>query len=574
MNLKSFLSALSWMAVLVLFSCTAANAQITGNLKDADAPAVLTLNFDTLSSFEGTDVPAPYRQLFLIFNDGQFYTADVAGTVFQQSHNFDGAILSGNTAEVVVFSKAIYSDEDGDPPPKIVSGAGPTVLAGTPDKSEVVPDTSLIVITPDHPVLIPDGRTVLTVSVRNPSDGVVTAAAPYNGYLLLFHESQLQIKAAERLKKGSSLIGKTTFSERAIEAFIEQGAEVSDLPDPLKSGFFDAVDLSGTSSGNDFKTLRAFRLSNLQPGEEKHFFLPVLNKNVHYDSIPEGGSGAAHYAAVLLLEPGNFNFPQLSNAAAEGISKLDLANLLEQGVPLSTSGDPSGTLTLGELQPAAYTDTEQKVRRSYDPNVIALWGCPCPDTTLAAQKLLIKVSFENEGAGATRSVKVRVPLPEMVDLASIPDELFSATAGIETVELERDSSTNTFIVTFPNLRLAGTAESQSLAARSGYFSFLAYTRPGTAVSDLPGVQACIAFRDENAPPGTYNSEVCTPMGTVTAVDGAQDESMALALSCKTCEVKPQQGITVLGMPLWLFLLLLVIVAGAILLAFYHEDLLG
>jgi hypothetical protein len=576
MNLKSFLLTLGWVgSFLCLFEGTAI-AQITGNLKDADDPAVLTLNLAPLSPLEGTDVPQPYRQLFLIFNDGQFYTADEANTVFQQSHGFDGATLGGATAEAVVFSKAIYSDEDGDPPPKIVSGTGPTVAAATPDKTKAVPDTALIAITPDHPALIPNGRTVLTVSVKNDSNGIVSAAAPYNGYLLLFHESKLTVETARRLKKkGAGVIEKLEFSISETDAFIEQGSEMPDLPNALRLDTYDAVDLSGTSSGNTYRALQVFRVSGLQPGQEQHFFLPVFNRNVYYDSIPEGGFGAASYAAVLLLEPGNFSFPQLSAEEAEGVSKLNLSALLEQGIPLATLGDPSGTLTLGELQPAAYTSAMQSVRRSYDPNLIELWACACPDTSLAGQKLLIKVAFENEGSGATGAVKVRIPLPAAVDVASISDqELFSVAPGIETFDIEKDTAANTLTVTFPKLRLAGTSEHKSLAARSGYFSFLAYTRSGTDIGTLPPTQACIAFRDENAPPDTYNSEVCTPRGTVTLIDEAGIAASDLALSCTICEVKMAGGTTVLGMPLWLFLLLLVVVTGAILLAFYNDDWLG
>lgn len=576
MNLKSFLLTLGWVgSFLFLFEGTAI-AQITGNLKDADDPAVLTLNLDPLSPREGTDVPTPYRQLFLIFNDGQFYSADVDNTVFQQPHGFDGAILGGATAEAVVFSKAIYSDEDGDPPPKIVSGTGPTVAAATPDKTKAVPDTALIAITPDHPALKPDGRTVLAVSVKNDSNGVVSAAAPYNGYLLLFHESKLTVETARRLKKkGAGVIEKQEFSISETDAFIEQSSEISDLPNALRLDAYDAVDLSGSSSGNAYRALQVFRVTGLQPGQEEHFFLPVFNRNVYYDSIPEGGSGAASYAAVLLLEPGNFSFPQLSAEEAEGVSKLNLSALLEQGIPLATLGDPSGTLTLGELQPAAYTSATQSVRRSYDPNLIELWACSCPDTSLAGQKLLIKVAFENEGAGATGAVKVRIPLPAAVEVASISDqELFSVAPGIETFDIEKDTAANTLTVTFPKLRLAGMSENKSLAARSGYFSFLAYTRPGTDINTLPPTQACIAFRDENAPADTYNSELCTPPGTITLIDEAGTTAKDLALNCTVCEVEMEGGITVLGMPLWLFFLLLVVVIGAILLAFYSDDWLG
>lgn len=572
MNLKPFYFALVWVNLLALFAQPVA-AQITGNLKVADDPAVLTLNLETLPPLEGVDVPSPYRQLFLIFNDGQFYTADAAGEVFQQSHRLDGGILGGSNAEAVVFSKAIYSDEDGDPPPKIVSGAGPTAAA-VPDKSKAVPDTALIAITPDHPVLVPDGRSVLTVSVRNPLDTSLSAALPYNGYLLLFHESQLKVEAARKISKSGGIIDKKAIPEQPAEVYIEQSSEEAALSDLLKAGFFDAVDLTGTAPGADYKTLRVFRLSNLLPGQEKHFFLPVVNTNVHYGSIPEGGSGMSRYTAVLLLEPGNFSFPQLSAPEAEGISKLGLGGLLEQGVTLSVFGDPSGTLTTGELEPAAYTEAAQRVRRSYDPNTISLFSCPCPDTTLADQKVLVKVTFENEGAGATRSVKVRIPLPDAIGVETIAEALYSVSAGIETMELERDSMENTLTVDFPNLRLAGTSEGKSYAARSGYFSFLAYTKPGSEISAIPPVQACIAFQDANAPSGTYNSEACTPPGKILAADGAQNDAITMALSCTTCEVPVAGVLTVLGMPLWLFLLLLLIVAGAILLAFYYEDWLG
>jgi hypothetical protein len=577
MNLKSFLLTLGWVgSFLFLFEGTAI-AQITGNLKDADDPAVLTLNLDPLSPREGTDVPTPYRQLFLIFNDGQFYSADVANTVFQQPHGFDGAILGGATAEAVVFSKAIYSDEDGDPPPKIVSGTGPTVAAATPDKTKAVPDTELIAVTLDHPALIPEGRTVVAISVKNSSDDVFTASgAPYNGYLLLFHESKLTVDTVRRLKKrGAGIIEKVELNEVEIDAFIEQSSEVLSLPAPLNLNAFSAADLSGTSSGDRYQALQVFRVSELLPGQEQHFFLPVFNRNVLYDSIPEGWGGTASYAAVLLLEPGNFNFPQLSSAETEEVSKLNLSALLEQGIPLETSGGQTDTLTLGELQPAAYTSATQSVRRSYDPNLIELWACSCPDTSLAGQKLLIKVAFENEGAGATGAVKVRIPLPAAVEVASISDqELFSVAPGIETFDIEKDTAANTLTVTFPKLRLAGMSENKSLAARSGYFSFLAYTRPGTDINTLPPTQACIAFRDENAPADTYNSELCTPPGTITLIDEAGTTAKDLALNCTVCEVEMEGGITVLGMPLWLFLLLLVVVIGAILLAFYSDDWLG
>ncbi|MBV6654302.1 MAG: hypothetical protein KI786_11125 [Mameliella sp.] len=573
MKLRSFLLTLGWLGLWSL-TYTPASAQISGNLKDADDPAVLTLNLDPLSPFEGENVPEPYRQLFMIFNDGQFYSADVPEAIFQQAHGFDGISLGGNTAEAIVFSKAIYSDEDGDPPPKIVSGNGPTVVAAVPDKVKAIPDTGIIAITPDHPALIPNGRTVITVSAKNPVNSVTSAAVPVDGYLLVFYESKLTVEKAERLKKKKNAIEKIVLTEQKLDVYIDQADEVESLANPLPFSFFDAVDLVETAPGNDYNTLRVIRLSALQPGEERHFFLPLLNQDIRYDSIPEGGTGSVGYAAVLLLEPGNFSFPQLTTAEVEGISKLGVAELLGQGIPLATLGDPSGTLTLDELQPAGYTEASQKVRRSYDPNAIELWSCPCPDKSLVEQKLLIKVSFENEGAGATREVRVRVPLPDGISVANLSDELFSVMPGVETIDLEKDTLSNVFTVTFPSLRLPGTDEAKSAAERTGYFSFLAYSDTGVDLNTLSPTQACISFRDENAPEGVFNAEICTPPGSITPVGQTVAKDLALALDCSICEVQQAAGTATADFPLWLFFLLLVIVVLAVLFAFYSDEWLG
>ncbi len=574
MNLKSFLPAFFIAGLLGFFTFSTAHAQIKGDLKAGITPSELTLQLDTLPAFEGVDVPKPYRQLFLIFNDRQFYTADVAEAVFKQSHGFDGAILGSDTAKAIVFSKAIYSDEDDDPPPKMVSASGPTVAAAAPDHTKAVPDSALIVITPDHPALIPKGRTVLTVSVKNDSSNIATAGLPYSGYLLLFHESKLLVEPANKLTKKSGAIGKVSLPEKEINAYIEQKDMKSELPPSLYPVAIDAVDLTTLNPNSAYRTLQIFRVSGLQPGTEQHFFQPVLNHDVHYKSIPEGGSGTARYAAVLLLEPGNFDPPPLSNEENEGISKLGLPQLLGEGIPVASLGDTSGTLN-EELQVVAYTSTAQKIRRSYDPNTITLSACSCPDPGVAAQKLLIKVAFENEGTGATRAVRVRVPLPEAMEVSSIPDELFSVSPGIETMELERDPSTNTLTVTFPSLRLAGADEGKSIEARSGYFSFIVYTKPDTDVSSLPPTQACIGFRDAAAPDDLFNTEVCTPPGTVTFIEATEANDSAMALDCRDCKVETgETGITVLGMPLWLFFLLLLIITGAILLAFYYDEWLG
>lgn len=574
MNLKSFLPAFFMAGLLGFSPFSIAQAQIKGDLKAGITPSELTLQLDTLPAFEGVDVPKPYRRLFLIFNDRQFYTADVAEAVFKQSHGFDGAILGSDTAKAMVFSKAIYSDEDDDPPPKIVSASGPTVAAAAPDRTKAVPDSALIAITPDHPALIPKGRTVLTVSVKNDSSNIATVGVPYSGYLLLFHESKLLIEASDRLKKRTDTFEKTAFPEKELDVYIVQKDMKSGLPSPLRSDGAEAIDLTVLNPGSTFKTLQLFRVSGLQPGAEQHFFLPVQNHNMYYKSIPEGGSGTARYAAVLLLEPGNFDPPQLSTEENEGISKLGLPQLLGEGIPVTVLEDTIDILNQ-EFQVMAYTSAEQKVRRSYDPNTITLSACPCPDPGVAAQKLLIKVAFENEGAGATGAVRVRVPLPEAMEVSSIPDELFSVSPGIETVELERDPSANTLTVTFPSLRLAGADEGKSMEARSGYFSFMVYTNPGTDVSALPPTQACIGFRDATAPDDLFNTEVCTPPGTVTFIEATEASDNAMALDCRDCKVDMgATGMTVLGMPLWLFLLLLVIIAGAILLAFYYDEWLG
>lgn len=77
--------------------------------------------------------------------------------VFQQFYGFDGVIFGGVMAEVVVFFKVIYSDEDGDLFFKIVFGIGLIVVVVILDKIKVVFDMVFIVIIFDYLVLIFNG---------------------------------------------------------------------------------------------------------------------------------------------------------------------------------------------------------------------------------------------------------------------------------------------------------------------------------------------------------------------------------------------------------------------------------
>lgn len=72
----------------------------------------------------------------------------------------------------------------------------------------------------------------------------------------------------------------------------------------------------------------------------------------------------------------------------------------------------------------------------------------------------------------------------------------------------------------------------------------------------------------------YNSEVCILWGIVILIDEVGIVVNDLVFSCIVCEVKMVEGIMVLGMLLWLFLLFLVVVIGVILLVFYSDDWLG
>lgn len=567
MNFKSILSPLGLLLVLLAMPQLAA-AQIDGELKNVNDSAVLTLELEELTAAEGRHVPKPYWKLFMVFNDGQFYQSDARTEVLQQSHGFDNDILQNIPGSASVHAKAIYSNEDGDPPPKIVSGNGPTGSV-SPRKVEVLPDSALIVITPDHSALVPDGRTMMIVSARAPQDTQIPPDFPQRGYLLFFHESPLTIQPAEVGKLSQGQSEKEVSPPREVRAFLEQIPEDAVLPAPLNPKVYDPVALSGYASANGYDAMRIIQLDSLRQDEEKHFFFPMRNAKTHFDSIPEGGLGTASYAAVLLLEPSNFPLPTPTTYETEGFSKLGLNGLLQEGIELVDNQEVLGTLS-PEVRAVAFTEAAQAIRRSYDPNLIDLYACPCPDTADAAQKVLVRVEFENEGAGPTRAVKVRVPLPDAMDVRTAPAELFTVSPGIETVEIEKQVDSNTLVVNFPKLRLAGTAEGLGMDARSGYFSFHVFTVPGTDASALPPVQACIAFLDEHAPGASYNEEICTAPGTVQLVSPDMAQQSPLALDCTSCEVATS-GLSILGMPLWLFLLLLLIVVLAVLFALYGEN---
>ncbi len=567
MNLKSILSPLGLLLVLLVLP-QAISAQIEGELKNVNDSAVLTLNLQELTPAEGRHVPKPYWKLFMVFNDGQFYQSKAVTEVLQQAHGFDNDILQGLPGRASVHAKAIYSNEDGDPPPKIVSGNGPTGSV-SPRKVEALPDSALIVITPDHSALVPDGRTMMVVSARAPQDTLIPPDFPQRGYLLFFHESPLTIQPAEVGKLSQTESVKEVSGPRAVRAFLEQIPEDGLLPSPLNPKVFDPVALTGFGFANAYDAMRIIQLDSLRQDEERHYFFPMRNVNTHFDSIPEGGMGTASYAAVLLLEPSNFPLPTPTNYEAEGFSKLGLNALLQEGIELVDNQEVLGTLS-PEVRAVAFTETAQAIRRSYDPNLIDLYACPCPDTADVAQKVLVRVAFENEGAGPTRAVKVRIPLPDAIDVRTAPAELFTVSPGIETVEIEKQVDSNALVVTFPKLRLAGMAEGLGLDARSGYFSFHVFTVPGTDASALPPVQACIAFLDENAPGESYNEEICTAPGTVQLVSPDMAQQSPLALDCTSCEVATS-GLSILGMPLWLFLLLLLIVVLVVLFALYGEN---
>lgn len=562
------LNFLPWALLLWLLPLTAVDAQLEAKLSASITPAVLDLTLPVLDPLEGVDVPAPYHELFIIFNDGQFYM----DTVGRYEHAFDNILLDESAPAAAVYSKGIYSDQTGDEPPKIASdptsGVPPPSLS--PSKMGRVPDTAFITLTPDHPNIVPGRRSIVALSAKNNLPNSPTSGL--TAYLLYFYNSQLEVAGGSVVKKEGGTLQRETVVPKKANVFVTQNLEDAPLP-LLNRNAFDVLSMDGKTAGDRFKSLKVFALPSFTPGQELHYFLPLDNEELHLGQIPEGGQGSVDYAAVLLLQrDGNFTPPPLSNEASEQISKLGIEGLLEEGLPLSTFGDPSDTIgQQSGLLVAAYTEVQQRVRPSYDPNQISLWGCECPADADAAQKVLCKVEFENEGMGATGAVAVRVPLPDGFDVSTVPDSLFTLSAGIATVTLERDLTANELRVVFPKLRLAGTAEGASFAARSGYFSFYIYTKPGTDLADLLPVQACIAFQDEGAAAGSFGSEVCTPASKVQLLSNADSkERSELGFTCNDCQ--EDSGFSVLGMPFWLFLLLLVIVLLVIMFALYGHRL--
>ena len=533
-----------------------------------------------LLPLNGIKAETPYYRFLWIFGDGNFqYVRDSTAV----NHRYAvPASESPKSHDVILYKNALYGG--GKPPPKRTSTQISSVHQAEFDSIPVensiaVQPNALLHLQKHMEPLLPSDTSLWILSIKNPDsvgrrslsgqvylffDGVITQSQLY----------QVEGKNGGKVQVPAKSLGQTNpnYAEFQLDTTLIYNDEILGTT-------FQAANIPVSTLQAEYKRNLFWNFSNLAPGEERHIFVQFTVDSLLLDKFSPKRLGGTKLLAMMTVYnedtgqgPG-FDFG-LTDEDAKRRSELGLDSVLLTANQGEQNEGWFGNALLegGFEQPffAATTlvdlmEVNSRLASSYDPNYMQLDACSCPPDTDGAQKMIATVHFENDGLAATRNIFISIEIPEEIQLNSVFDSLLRVYPPLDPassgqIVMDLDQNTRTLTWKLLDFQIESVAQyGAGDPSTFGEITFTLLTEAGVNLEDIPEMQACIRFDEED------NEAVCTlPVKTnqLTEAEVSNTESEAI-LQCESCDCPPFDFWQwLLSLPWWLAIL---IVVGLILL---------
>lgn len=529
-----------------------------------DTLVVRVQNLPAMQALQGVNVPSPRYSYLWIFDDGNFLNEGADSTV----NHYYSAANGAQDHYPMAYITGLYGG--GNPPPKMAVPDSPIKPAPTAlqpvAKTSAVKPGALIHLQKNHQNLVPNDTTVWILSIKNPLQQI-----SLSGQVYLFYDGIIEVARDTLTYVPASLNGQSQYGAFTLETTHVFKNEV--LAPALK---MDSIPV-GTLR-DQYRKAAIWSYNNLAPGEERHFFVRMKNDPNLLGKFPEEQLGRVKFMAVMTsFENDNAIDIQLADGEAKLASRIGLSELFGQQVeylqtimsPWFNNPSTVNNLAFGNkiidliVAPSA-------LAAAHDPNALEILACNCPPQANAAQELLFKVKFSNDGNAPATQVNVQIQLPADIDANEVEAQLTSVYPDISNANITRRILPGNTVewelknVYFQSSKTLG----EDHPATYGQIVFKALTKAGTDVNTIAGMQACISFNG--------GGKVCTALATPQpqVVAGSTNGEI---LSCKDdCKLQTGNGgfdwcKIVLGMPLWLLLVLLLLLLIVVIWLIYRRN---
>ncbi len=533
-----------------------------------------------LLPLNGIKAETPYYRFLWIFGDGNFQYVKDSTSV---NHRYQvPASESPKSHDIFLYKNALYGG--GKPPPKRTSTQVSTLHQSEFDtipieNSSAVKSNALLHLQKHMDPLLPSDTSLWILSIKNPDS---LGRRSLNGQVYLFFDgviTQSQLVQVEERNGGKVQVPakpqgqvNPNFAEFQLDTTLVYSNEI--LGTTFQSS---AIPVSTFQSA--YKRTLFWNFSNLRPGEERHIFVQFTVDSLLLDKFSPKRLGGTKLMAMMTVynddtgQGAGIDF-ELTDEDAKRRNELGLDSVLltaNQGE--QNEGWFSNALLQGGFeQPfsAATTlvdlmEVDSRLASSYDPNYMRIDACSCPPDTDGAQKMIATVHFENDGMAATRNIFINIEIPEQIQLNSVFDSLLRVypplnPASSGQIVMDLDEATRTLTWKLLDFQIESVAQyGAGDPSTYGEITFTLLTKAGVDLDDIPEMQACIRFDEED------NDPVCTiPVKTnqLTQAEVSNTESEDI-LQCESCDCPPFDFWQwLLSLPWWLTLL---IVLGLILL---------
>ena len=545
---------LFWLLCAVLLVPRFAAGQVLNATDKADVTTFIVENLPALDTLNAVSPPVPHYEFLWIFNDGNFINkSDLA----EVDYKYDLKGAASAAVETRSIATSIYTG--GAPPPKIVvNNSTVTGKAGVSKKASAVKPGLFINLQRNHTRMVPLHTSTGILSVRN--NFTQDSSQYLNGNLLLFYDGLIELLV---LQDGDTLLVPQT-DAADLKVF-------SDFTETQVLNFYGGSDgrryeVADPQIAAHYREVYVLPFEKLLPGEERHYFIDLLNDKDLLDKASEKEKGQVRFLAVGVLDGQQPLTPVLSDPEQQRASEIGLPQNFSDGLQVR---DPIEQVTfnlpLGSLV-MDIDENQASISKGHDPNKLEVTTCECPNGSEVGQKLLFSVDFENAGSGDVDKVIIKLDLPEGIDPSRIPDTLASSHPDINPDDVKITRGEHSISWELKDLMIHPVMDyGAGHPSTYGSISFYAFLEKGVDISVLDGQQACIHFYSE------ANAPVCTPPAEISLLTPADMAYELGDFNCGVC-VAPQVATTG-GFPLpwWLILLILLVIGIAIYFALVENN---
>ena len=530
-----------------------------------------------LQPLNGLEAEAPYYRFLWIFGDGNF--GFVKDSTFVNHRYQVIPSESPKSHDVFLYKNALYGG--GKPPPKRASEQVQVIHQAAFDTipyegSKAVKEDAVLHLQKHIDPLLPNDTTLWILSIRNPD---TISRQGITGQVYLFYDG---IIAEERMfdiesKDGQAIPipAKVLDPDTGPANYAEFQYDTTLIYNPeIQSTTFQTDAFPVSTLKDQYQKVMFWNFGNLLPGEEKHIFIQFTNDSLLLDKFNPKRIGSTKMMAMISIysqeqtqdEIFNFNLSE-EDAKLRGELQLDsfflTANAAGQGqtwfsAALQEGGIDGNFFAANNL--VDIIEVNSRLSSSYDPNYMRLEACSCPPATDGAQKVITTIHFENDGQAPTKNIFVSVEVPEEIQLNSVFDSLLRLHPPLDPessgeIQHEIDESTRTITWKLIDFQIESVSQfGAGDPATYGEITFTMLTANGVDISDIPEMQACIRFDEED------NEAVCTlpvKVSQLTEADVSRSDS-AQMLQCENCDCPPFDfWAWLLSLPWWLAALVLI-----------------